>query len=166
MSREEFTYQNMIRLVGEKNEEEIRRIFDTPYTRPLPSKLPAGKIIFDLRCEGNVCSELDLARAEGRVTVNDIRVRSFLHAREKTGYIELNIPAEQFSFYVENPEYAVREKDAETRKADEDGCGIEPETASAGSLKQLKNLRSSGRKTDSTLFRKSAIPFPTVYLQR
>lgn len=152
VSREEFTYQNMIRLVGEKNEEEIRRIFDAPYTRPLPSKLPAGKIIFDLRCEGNVSSELDLARAEGHITVNDICIRSFLHAREKTGYIEINIPAEQFSFYVENPEYAVREKDAETRKAGEDGCGIEPETASAGSLKQLKYEKPEVSRTENAQY--------------
>lgn len=177
---EEFTYQNMIRLVGERNEEEIRRIFDTPYTRLLPSKLPAGNIVFDLGCEGNVCSELDLARAEARIAVNDICIRSFLHAEEKTGYVEIGLPADRFSFYVENPEYGIREtdegagaevessglktgesgkngdrkdtgkprKDAETTPPEDSETAIDPETASAGPLKQLKYEKPEVSRTD------------------
>lgn len=81
---EEFTYENMVRLAREGKEEEIRRIFDAPYNHLVPTKLPAGKLIFDFLCNENVRSELDLSKAEALITIGDkIHLRSFLHAENK-----------------------------------------------------------------------------------
>ena len=68
---EEFTYENMVRLAREGKEEEIRRIFDAPYNHLVPTKLPAGKLIFDFLCNENVRSELDLSKAEALITIGD-----------------------------------------------------------------------------------------------
>ena len=128
---EEFTYQNMVRLAGEKNEEEIRRIFSSTYDHVLPTKLPAGKIIFDLKCEENVSSCLDLAHAEAEIRVRDIYIRSFLHAEEKVGYIEVSLPENEFSFELKNPEYGIKEGDG---PAAEEG---QIDSLETGSLKML-----------------------------
>ncbi|WP_251391802.1 glycosyl hydrolase family 95 catalytic domain-containing protein [Mediterraneibacter agrestimuris] len=108
IEKKEFSYKNMIRLVRERNEEEIRHIFDEPYNHVLPSKLPAGKIIFDFQCDENVCSKLILSHAEAKIQMKDILVCSFLHAEENIGYIAINKPADSFSFQIENPEYSIK----------------------------------------------------------
>ncbi len=114
---EEFSYPTMVKLAREKNADEIRRVFDAPYNQPLPSKLPAGKLIFDFRCNANVCSELNLRNAEAVVTVGGtIRLRSFLHAGQKVGMIRLNRPLSAFSFRVERPPYGTGEKAEGDRK--------------------------------------------------
>ena len=108
---EEFSYPAMVRLAREKNADEIRRVFDAPYNQPLPSKLPAGKLIFDFRWDANICSGLNLRNAEAAVTVGGtIRLRSFLHAGQKVGMIRLNRPLSAFSFRVERPPYGTGEK--------------------------------------------------------
>lgn len=103
---EEFSYPAMVKLAGEKNIDEIRRIFDAPYNRPLPSKLPAGKLIFDFLCDANVCSKLNLRRAEAEVAIGEqIQLQTFLHARQRVGMIRLNRPLSSFSFRIERPPY-------------------------------------------------------------
>ena len=44
---DEYCYKNLVKLARERNEKEIERIFDEPYSRPRPTKLPAGKIIIN-----------------------------------------------------------------------------------------------------------------------
>lgn len=128
---EEFSYPNMVKLAREGNIEEIRRIFDAPYNQPLPSKLPAGKLIFDFGCEENVRSELDLRRAEAVLTIgDDIQIKSFLHADKQAGMIRVNRSLQDFSFRIENPEYGLAGEDMT-----EDACFDSLNTAS---LKQLR----------------------------
>lgn len=101
----EFTYSNMVRLAKEGKEEEIRRIFDAPYNHPLPTKLPAGKLIFDFGREENVCSELNLAQAQAVIQIDSVKLYSFLHAQKSYGMIRLTCSRNQFNFQIENPEF-------------------------------------------------------------
>lgn len=119
--KEEFSYASMIERVREGQVDEIRRIFDAPYNQALPSKLPAGKLIFDFRCECNVHSELSLQRAEAEITVGeDIKIRSYLHANQITGMIQINRSSSDFSFQIERPQYGVEGEMVEEKKT-EDG---------------------------------------------
>lgn len=109
VSKEEFSYSMMVKLAKEGNVSEIRRIFDAPYNHVVPSKLPAGKLIFDFGCNENVCSGLDLSLAEVTIMIsNDITLKSFLHAEKKIGIIKINKPLSEFSFWIENPQYSVK----------------------------------------------------------
>ena len=98
-----FTYENLIRLYKEGKHDEIYEIFDTPYSKPSPTKLPAGKIIIDLGVDENVVSELDLERAEATITAGDVVLKSFLDATSQVGLILIN--TDSCDFKLENPEY-------------------------------------------------------------
>lgn len=104
----EFTYSNMVKLAKEGRADEIRRIFDAPYNHPLPTKLPAGKLIFDLGQGCNVVSHLDLARAEAHITAGETELFCFLNAESGVGHIRLNKTPDAFSFRIENPPFSIR----------------------------------------------------------
>lgn len=105
---EDFTYEKMIELVKEKNEKEIRERFSDIYNYVLPTKLPAGKLIFDFGCDDNVVSDLSLAKAEAKITIGEkVRLRSFLHATKKVGMIHIDQPVAEFSYYIDNPDFGV-----------------------------------------------------------
>lgn len=62
-----FTYANMQRLVRERNQKEISRLFDEPYNQPTPTKIPAGRLEIVLDpAQSMERFELNLATAEGR----------------------------------------------------------------------------------------------------
>ena len=67
-----FTYANLQRLVKERNEKEISRLFDAPYNGPTPTKIPGGRLEVLLDPSQSVEQfELDLATAEGRAHLNN-----------------------------------------------------------------------------------------------
>lgn len=101
----DFTYQRIVRLVKEGKEEEIRRKFGDVYQNTTPSKLPAGKLILQLPSDADVESRLTLADARADINTGKIHLESFIHATKRFGLIRLNIPLDQFSYYVENPEF-------------------------------------------------------------
>lgn len=120
----EFTYATMVRLAKEGNVQEIRRIFDAPYNHTLPSKLPAGKLLFDFgsaKSTENVCSALNISTAEARITIDTITLKSYLHATQKCGFIQVNQPLSSFSFCIENPAYSIR---TENKVADTEANSI------------------------------------------
>lgn len=108
VSSPEFTYGNMVRFAKKGDINEIRRVFDAPYNHPLPSKLPAGKLIFDFKRVKNVCSHLDLSCAQATITIDEIVLKSYMSATKKCGMISVNLPLSEFDFKIENPEYAVK----------------------------------------------------------
>lgn len=127
--KEEFCYETMVKLAREKNIEEIRRIFDAPYNQPLPSKLPAGKLIFDFHKDCNVSSQLTLQNAEAEINIGeDINIQSFLHAGQNVGMIRISQPLSGFSYEIERPPYGI---DGNPSK------GTEPGAPACPSLEQL-----------------------------
>ena len=118
---EDFTYQQIIKLVKEGKEEDIRNKFSRVYRNMTPCKLPAGKLVLQLNTEGDVESSLSLAQAKADIRVraktdrklgdeintDSVHLESFIHAGRKFGMIRLNLPLDRFSFYVENPEFSI-----------------------------------------------------------
>ena len=103
----EFTYREMVRLARLGDEEGIRRIFDAPYNHPVPTKLPAGKLLLELLPDAAICSRLRLDRAEAEVTFSwgdqKAVLRSFLHAAEPAGFLLLE--GAGCTLRVENPAF-------------------------------------------------------------
>ena len=85
---EDYTYEELIRLVQQKKQDEIRRRFDDFYNYPTPTKIPAGRLELSFgKAADNVDSHLSLHRAEASVNLHfgeqSARVCSFLHANQK-----------------------------------------------------------------------------------
>lgn len=103
----DFRYARMVELARKGDEAGIREIFDAPYNHPVPTKLPAGKIIVDLGVEENVVSHLSLAEATAVITAGGVRAESFLHAQKGIGILRINRPLSGIGIAVQNPEYGV-----------------------------------------------------------
>lgn len=99
----EYTYRNLIRLVQKKKRREIARIFDRPYDRATPTKLPAGKIIIDLKRGGSVHSSLCLSTAEAAIEAGRTRLASFVSAVRPVGM--LRVSSGDCGFQLEAPAY-------------------------------------------------------------
>lgn len=89
-----FSYENMVRLAHQGDTEELRRLFLEPMLRPVPTKIPAGKLILHIP-GGSISSELLLDRAEAVIRIGQgdggaVVLRSFLHAGEPVGLIKIN----------------------------------------------------------------------------
>lgn len=98
----EYTYKNLVKMSREGNEKEIERIFDEPYSRPRPTKLPAGRIEIDLKVRDNVKSSLDIMAAEAAVNVGDCVLQGFIDANNEVGIFKIPLNC---SYKVINPEF-------------------------------------------------------------
>lgn len=105
MKAEDFKYSTIIKLTEKQDIETIVKKFQAPYFYTTPTKIPAGKLIFDFGESENIISDLDIGEAEGKITFvkaeKNITMRSFLHAEKHIGFVETD--SEEFSFQVENP---------------------------------------------------------------
>lgn len=106
--KEEFSYPTMVKLVQEKNLEEIRRIFDGPYNHLIPSKLPVGAIEITMP-EGKKKAELKLEQAVMDMQWEKLRLQCFVHAEKKVGLLRLEGPLEAVSWSLEYPKYNTNE---------------------------------------------------------
>lgn len=125
----EYTYRNLTRLVKQRKPKEISRIFDKPYARATPTKLPAGKIIIDLKRRGNVRSALRLSNAEATVAVDGVALESFISATRPVGMIRIH--SAECDFHVEAPAYGKAGK----------GRWLEKLRPAGGITQSLKNIR-------------------------
>lgn len=146
---EDFNFKTLVQFAKEKNQQAIREKFDSPYSYPTPTKLPAGKIIFHFKENLNVTSHLDIRTATATIDLgnDETKLQTYLHATQKTGFIKISGDTSSFSFTLENPEFGVLGEnsqytyDAETREI------------SQGSLKLLKYpLAKKGSKKNLTWF--------------
>ena len=112
----EYTFANLKRLYEEKNSAEIGRIFDEPYNRPVPTKLPAGKIIINLNTSAEVSSTLTLENAEAEITAGSVRLQSFVCADSPVGFIKIN--TESACVSIENPAYGKLSENGEATADD------------------------------------------------
>lgn len=107
-----FTYANLIDLVSKRKQRKINKIFDDCYANTTPTKLPTGRLVLDLGTNHEVTSELDILTAESKVAVDSIVVKSFVHATEDYGLIEIN--SDKITLHLEAPKYGIKGK--KTRK--------------------------------------------------
>ena len=103
----EYTYRTMVKLAREGNEDEIRRIFDAPYNHPLPTKLPAGKLILDFGPDLPQTSALCIENAEASVKVGTVLINAFVHAQKHMGMIRVGCPRKDFRIRLDNPAYGL-----------------------------------------------------------
>lgn len=98
----DFTYKSLQKFVAQKRKRKISKVFDLPYANPTPTKLPAGKILIELKRKNIDCAELDIASAHAEIKAKDIRIESFVHAEKPLGFIRSNTP---INIMIENPAY-------------------------------------------------------------
>lgn len=103
---ENYSYKSLCELSYQGKIEEIRKIFGAPYSKPAPTKLPAGKIIVNMGGKDNVVSELDMETAEAKITACGVQLESFLDAADtKVGFIRVN--SDKCDFSIENPAFGI-----------------------------------------------------------
>lgn len=124
-NQKNFSYDDIKNLVANKKQKQIRKKYDDCYNNPTPTKLPAGKIILDLGVKENIISDLDFDTAQAELTIGEISVKSFIHAQNNYGLIEINKVG--ISLTVDNPKYGKERKPLFQR-------------LSSGTVQSLKNL--------------------------
>lgn len=89
-----FNYRNLQRLVRDKEEKEIHRLFDAPYNHPTPTKIPAGRLEIVLDASQQLERfELNLATAEGQAWFgNRMRLDAFFSALQPVALLHLPGP--------------------------------------------------------------------------
>lgn len=107
-----FTYANLIDLVSRRKQRKINKIFDDCYANTTPTKLPTGRLVLDFGVDSEVVSELDILTAEARVDIDSTVIKSFVHATEDYGLIEIN--SDKVVLRLEAPKYGIKGK--KTRK--------------------------------------------------
>ena len=103
-----FCYQNIQDLVKNKKSKQLRKKYDDCYNNVTPTKLPAGKIILDLGISENVVSNLSFETAEASLSAGNIRLKTFLHACDNYGIMEIN--KTDIKVNIENPKYGKPKK--------------------------------------------------------
>jgi alpha-L-fucosidase 2 len=86
---EEYSYTTMREWEAAGRYEDLKRVYEDPYHRPGPSKIPAGRIELTLdEAHAFTGTDLDLARATAGVSFsNDARAKVWIHATEPLGVI-------------------------------------------------------------------------------
>lgn len=103
-----FTYETLVARAKSGDTAGVRALFDAPYNAVTPTKLPAGKLIFDFGKCSNVVSHLDLASAEARIElVGKGVLYAYHHACENVGMVRVDLPESAFSFQLENPSFGM-----------------------------------------------------------
>ncbi len=103
-----FTYADMQHLVAHKKQRRLWKKYDDCYSHPTPTKLPVGKLILDLGVQENIVSDLDFLTAEAKLKIGGITVKSFVHAQENYGFIEID--KTNVTLTVDNPKYGTQKK--------------------------------------------------------
>lgn len=106
--QKDFTYADMQHLVAHKKQRKLWKKYDDCYSRPTPTKLPAGKLILDLGVQENIVSDLDFLTAEAKLKIGGITLKSFVHAQENYGFIEID--KTNVTLTVDNPKYGTQKK--------------------------------------------------------
>ncbi len=125
-NQENFTYEDMKRLVAEKNEKMLQEKYDDCYNKPTPTKLPTGKIILNLGTRKNIISDLDFTSAEANLKTGNTSVKAFVHANENYGLIEINKTGVKLK--IDNPKFGKIKKHS-------------IKFSSKGTTQSLKNLK-------------------------
>lgn len=89
---DDYSYTTMRQWENEGRYDDLKRLYEEPYHRPAPTKIPAGRIEFTFGADAPVFqhSDLDLVAATGSVTFETGRVHVWIHATEPVGFIEFN----------------------------------------------------------------------------
>lgn len=102
----EFTYAKLVELARKGDVAETRRIFDTPYARPTPTKIPAGHLFLDGLPQGSYQASLDLGTAGASFSQNGTTIlRAFLCMGRPVGVLMLPEAYRDATLTVERPSF-------------------------------------------------------------
>lgn len=107
--REDFNFKELKKLIINKNQEEILKRFDDIYNEVTPTKIPAGRLELNYAEEPiEMYSTLNIQKAIAEVTLRfkngESRISSFLHGRDKYGYIKV-VGSKQSKIIVKNHDF-------------------------------------------------------------
>jgi len=87
---EEYNFELMRQWHLEGKTEDLIRVYEEPYHRPAPTKIPAGRIELVLGPERAFkTADLSLIDATAAVTLTDLNIQVLVHAREPVGMIRI-----------------------------------------------------------------------------
>lgn len=102
----DFTYVKLLELAKTGQTEEIRRIFDSPYSQVSPSKIPAGRLQLKGLKAQKYQAELNLSTAVATISVEqNIILESFICQQLNVGIIRLANDNQKIKVRVERPEF-------------------------------------------------------------
>ncbi len=132
---QEFCYKKLIELVREKKPDEIKKRFDECYNYPTPTKIPAGRIEIWLKekpvkVESTLMLDIGMAEVISGCRDSDIRLKAYLHAELKLGWIRVEDSGDIEDIRIVAPGFRAEEEEGKCTEFP----GIE---ASGGSLKEL-----------------------------
>ncbi len=108
---DEYKFATLRRWKQEGRINDIRRVYERPYNRPAPTKIPAGRIEISMPGGAFAGTGVSLANAEADVTfLSGAKVRAFVHAREPVGVVRIEGSAEP-AFRLVAPAFSGRVKD-------------------------------------------------------
>lgn len=123
----EFTYAKLVELARKGDVAETRRIFDTPYARPTPTKIPAGHLFLNGLPQGSYQASLDLGTAVASFSQKGTTILcAFLCMGRPVGVLMLPEAYRNVTLAVERPSFGNGTQAAEA------GNSVSP-----GSLQQL-----------------------------
>ena len=94
--RPDWNYATMQRLVGEKNQAELVKMFDDPYNESYPTKLPVGRLELALPEDRKIERfSLNLKSAVARVKLSNGEAEVFFSATEPVAMIRIDGPRPQ-----------------------------------------------------------------------
>lgn len=99
-----FNYKNMVALVKENSEsawKEFLRLFDGCYNHATPTKINAGKLIFDFDCN-NAEFFLDIYSGIAKITNENFTIETFVSASNRFGVLRCDKP---IAYKIEFPDY-------------------------------------------------------------
>lgn len=108
---EEYNFELMRRWHLEGRTEDLIRVYEDPYHRPAPTRIPAGRLELDLGPENTFTEAgLSLIDATASVTLTDFNIQVLVNAEEPVGMIQiesgepasLNLVPPPFAGAVEN----------------------------------------------------------------
>lgn len=104
---EDYSYDTMRQWEKEGRYDALKALYDDPYHRPAPTKIPAGRIEITFPAalpflEGN----LDIAVGESQISLgDDVQVRTWIHAEEAVGFIEI-LGTTEAGFSLKAPDFS------------------------------------------------------------
>lgn len=135
----DFTYAKLIELAKAGNVSEIRRIFDTPYACPTPTKIPAGRLFLNGLQKGFYKASLDLSTAVVSISQNGATVlRAFICMGRPVGVLILPEAYSEATLTVERPDFG-----------DGTQTTVKGNSVSPGSLQQLSMPNAIYEKDDN-----------------
>jgi alpha-L-fucosidase 2 len=106
----DYTWQTMQAWEKEGRYDDLKRLYEDPYNRPGPTKIPAGRIELDIASPGFESTSLDIGAAQAGMALGAGAAASvWVHATEPVGLISLK-GVESVQPHLRAPKFGGREK--------------------------------------------------------